>query len=62
MLVLENSILALASSFRFLFAFYAGFLVSLFLAEVTDDAVARAFSLETADCVVQTFVFTDSDC
>ena len=57
-LVLVSS---LASGFRLLLAFDAGLLVGFSLAEVTDDAVTRALSLETADRIVQTFVFTDSD-
>ena len=53
---------SLTSSFCFLFAFYAGFLISLFLAEVTDDAVTSAFSLKTTDSVFQAFVFADFNC
>ena len=52
---------SLASGFRLFLAFDAGLLVGFSLAEVADDAVARALSLEAADRIVQTLVFTDSD-
>ena len=52
---------SLASCLGLLLTLDAGLLVGFSLAEVADDAVARALSLEAADRVVQTLVFTDSD-
>ena len=36
-----------------------GLFVMLFTAQITDDTVAGALSLKTAQCAIQTFVFTN---
>lgn len=50
----------LARRFRLLLAFDARLFISLFLAEVADNAVSGTLTLKTSECAVQRFVFTDS--
>ena len=48
-----------SSRFRLLLFLYGRLFVKFFLTKVTDNAVARAFSLKTTKCAFHAFVFTN---
>lgn len=60
-LVLENSILALTSRFRFLFPFHTGLLVMLAFPNLSQNAGTRALALESSQSALQGFVFPNTD-
>src|SRR5699024_9604449 len=60
-LVLENSILALASCFRLFLALYTGFFVMLAFSHLSQDAGTRALALESSQSALQGFVFPNTD-
>ena len=61
MLVLENSILALASSFRFLLALDTGLFVMLAFSHLSQDACTGTLALESSQSALQGFVFPNTD-
>lgn len=48
-----------ARCFCLFLAFYAGLFVCFAFTKIADDTVTRAFSLKTAESVIDRFIFTD---
>ena len=52
---------SLTSGFRLLLSSYGRLFIKFLLTKIADDTIAGAFSLETAQCAFNVFVFTNSN-